>query len=1259
MRALRPLLILLTIVTVLAATVTTAGRVLVNALPRFEARLNSLLVGSGVALTGIDGAWHGLNPLLRADEVSFPGGRARGITMEVDLLESAIRSALVMHYLAAERVELTPARGTDGAWHLGAGGGESQALSIEALLRHSDALELPDVRVQFVERTGTPNTVGELHLRAALANTLLRHAGALTMRVVHGGSGEVTLAYDVTQGLLESPSRGRVALRSSSLSIAPAFGIALGGGGGIVDELNGDWTFGQGDSAGSLALAVRDLTLPTGELSSVAVRARGSMERFGLRWAFVFDQLEARGAPDVAVQLGDTRLVLNRNLEGASDLEFTLPAFDVEPLNAIVIAAAGKLERVNEWSVGLQPRGRVTRLVGRLDLTGMKLDYVAEVADVELENFKGVPYVRHGNATVAGTEESVLIGVHGTAMTLGLFEFYDTPFRFDTLSGDVLLWFSPEYLGLAGSELEARIGGMHAHGEFAVARPRDPLEQRVFATLRMRDVEGRSAVAYVPQSLPLRAWLDGAVLDGQVDEFDLVYHGHMRTLPGVPMRQSELRVRLRDAQVRFHSDWPTAEAVAGEIVATAAGVRGEFDHGNVSGIHFSKASLRLPSARDRIEFDVVGGGNGGALRRLIDSSPLANWLAFVKPQWKFAGPFEFVAALQIPLSQARSPEVDLTMKLNGVDLVFAELNLPVNALRGDVHYRYPNEVDAERIDGILFDAPARFTALSEDGVVRLSFSGRAEARAVTDWRGLPAQAIAIGGADFAGEYRIQPGSARPARLRLTSDLMGLDLNLPAPLGKTADEMRPTTLEWVFDATADRLALQSGSALRGWLRVTPHGIGAGDFGIGVDSAAERGDEDAVSIAGNLGSLDLSDWLVPATEAGAVGFAWNVNALNVERVSYSNTGFTDLVVDARGRGNDVTISVAGPDIEGSATLQRDAPTQIDLHYLRMPPRVDARTGDPLANVDARAVGDLDVVVQSLMLGAQNYGKWQFRTRKSETGIAVEGLVADVKGLHIESAAGTSWAIIGGSSQTHFTGNVTATDLATVLPQWGYAGTLETTAMQMDADVGWAGSPFNFSLPIVDGRISLAATKGRFVDAGDGAGAVRIFSLLNFAAIAKRMTLDFSDVFGKGISFDKVTATGMADHGTIALIEPMVIEGTGGNFQINGTVNFMSGALDNEMLVTLPVSSSLPWYAAYLGFVNPLAAGAVLVGERIFRNQIEKFSSAKYQVTGTIADPKVTFVQVFPKALAGPDAQPAADAAPAAEPAAETPTDKDGDE
>ena len=254
------------------------------------------------------------------------------------------------------------------------------------------------------------------------------------------------------------------------------------------------------------------------------------------------------------------------------------------------------------------------------------------------------------------------------------------------------------------------------------------------------------------------------------------------------------------------------------------------------------------------------------------------------------------------------------------------------------------------------------------------------------------------------------------------------------------------------------------------------------------------------------------------------------------------------------------------------------------------------------------------------------------KSEQGVAIDNLVADVKGLHIESTGDTYWSGADGG-RTHFKGTLHAGDLATVLPQWNYAPSLETTSTNVDADVGLGRIAAELlAVRISSGMLSLKAEKGRFVDLGEGSGAVRVFSLLNFAAIAKRMTLDFSDVFGKGISFDQITGSVMADRGVITFIEPMDIDGTGGDFRINGTVNLINGVLDNEMVVTLPVSSSLPWYAAYLGFVNPIAAGAVLVGERLFRNQIDKMSSAKYKVTGTLQNPEVNFQQVFPKAMDG---------------------------
>jgi uncharacterized protein YhdP len=181
-------------------------------------------------------------------------------------------------------------------------------------------------------------------------------------------------------------------------------------------------------------------------------------------------------------------------------------------------------------------------------------------------------------------------------------------------------------------------------------------------------------------------------------------------------------------------------------------------------------------------------------------------------------------------------------------------------------------------------------------------------------------------------------------------------------------------------------------------------------------------------------------------------------------------------------------------------------------------------------------------------------------------------------------------------------------------------------MTADLNWAGSPAAVDLTRLVGSAAFEADNGRFLEVTQGADAMKIFSLVNFSTIAKRLNFDFSDVVGEGVSFDSLTATTEFDAGSMQFIEPMAVDGSGSNFLIGGSVDLVDGALDNEMIVTLPVTKGLPWYAAYIALANPLAGLGVLVGERVLRKPLEQFSSAKYEIGGTLENPELKFVSVW---------------------------------
>jgi uncharacterized protein YhdP len=74
----------------------------------------------------------------------------------------------------------------------------------------------------------------------------------------------------------------------------------------------------------------------------------------------------------------------------------------------------------------------------------------------------------------------------------------------------------------------------------------------------------------------------------------------------------------------------------------------------------------------------------------------------------------------------------------------------------------------------------------------------------------------------------------------------------------------------------------------------------------------------------------------------------------------------------------------------------------------------------------------------------------------------------------------------------------------------------------------------------------------------------------------------------------------------------------------------------VVTLPVGNNLPWAAAYAALLaNPIAGAGVLVAERLFRDQIDRFSSARYLLGGQVDAPELTFDSIFEVESAQPGA------------------------
>jgi len=243
-----------------------------------------------------------------------------------------------------------------------------------------------------------------------------------------------------------------------------------------------------------------------------------------------------------------------------------------------------------------------------------------------------------------------------------------------------------------------------------------------------------------------------------------------------------------------------------------------------------------------------------------------------------------------------------------------------------------------------------------------------------------------------------------------------------------------------------------------------------------------------------------------------------------------------------------------------------------------------------------------------------------RPVANGVAFSALDLNLKGLRIEGAG--EWR----AGRSAFKGRLSGGNLADVLLAWGFAPSTTSERFRMDVDGSWPGSPAWFGLARFSGNLQPRLRKGQFVEVEGSAQALRVFGLLNFNSIGRRLRLDFSDLFGKGLSYDRMGGELQASDGIYRTREPITVTGPSSNLELNGTLDMVNDRIDAKLLVTLPVSNNLPLAALIVG--APAVGGALFVVDKLLGDKVARFASVQYNVEGPWQSPQISFDKPFEK-------------------------------
>ncbi len=235
-------------------------------------------------------------------------------------------------------------------------------------------------------------------------------------------------------------------------------------------------------------------------------------------------------------------------------------------------------------------------------------------------------------------------------------------------------------------------------------------------------------------------------------------------------------------------------------------------------------------------------------------------------------------------------------------------------------------------------------------------------------------------------------------------------------------------------------------------------------------------------------------------------------------------------------------------------------------------------------------------------------------------------DFKNINIEMKSTGKWFVKDNQS-TEIISNIKSDNFGAALKGIGYPNTIRGGKMNASIKSKWPGSLEEFSFASSDAKIKMKIKDGQINELDKGTQAIgQVLGLLSIASIPKRLSLDFSDFFSKGLSFDDLESEIVLNSGT-ADINKMIIKGSFGEMRLSGESNLVNRT-HNQTLIFIPdLSSTSLVTGAVIG--GPIGAAASIFYDKLLKEfgvDTNKLAGIEYSIRGSWDNPEIKVTQSF---------------------------------
>ena len=1267
---------------ILSALAISVARLLIPMVSDFRAdieQLASQAIGQPVTVGEFSGEWRGLGPELVLRDVSLLNPKTGTTSLKLPeiritlaLIDSLRKWGISPRQISIVKPELLIIRHLDGSFSTAGIDSGKESIRPDTSAKSRGGLFLLPAKVQIQQ--GDVYWINELvggeplhlsNVNITFRNESDRHQMGGTLTLPGQEKGRLRVAADIT-GQLNQPSAwsGQLYVKGTQIDLIKTLryrlplnyridqGVANAEfwstwQDGLLTEVSGNtrWQ----DLGLSRATDSDEEELSPTAFSAKLLSGDFNWQRLEDGWQLDLDKVQF-ATPDSFWPENQVTLEWRTLPDDRRHIRASTGFLRLEDLAAMLPMSPIQLPALNEKLDVLQPKGDVRQLKLLLEDTeeGLYWQGEAQAERLSTKPWNRVPGIENLSGRLELDNHSGRFAADTHDLQITFTDLFRNPLQLDQLQGEIS-WQQNE-LGdwqIHSDELIAENSDIKTRTRANFILPASPDSSPILdLQTDFHDGDGTQAPKYYPVGVmkeDLVRWLDRSIVSGHVIAGSCQFNGPLRDFPFDKNETGHFEVSfdIEDAILDYQPGWPRLEKLNSKVRFLnnrfdAWAEEGTIYNSNLKGVH-----AQIQSLHPATEIEISGQVEGpfGDTLRLLRESPLSDKFAKMTAGLQGSGDSRTSLDFAIPLRQGKMRlDGQLTFKQSGLTLT--DWKLPITHIDGNLQFDL-DRVHAKSIKGRALDSEIFVDVATPDeepGVTRITGSG------IVASDKLASLYPELDSSTFSGKslWELQldiphhsQQNGEQAAIKLSSNLHGITVDLPEPLGKSADNIRPLSISTRFNnAPQQPLRVNYGNLLQTVFLLNKETEGdklkihSGRIHLG-DQPATPPRQPGIVLSGRWDQFPLDAWLDRFTQTDPPKAELPVNRIDVQfgeailkGTAYKNLKLNLKHTDAGWKGQGSSDHFSGeisiPDDYNVAPLNLrldQLKLDVDLAQLEQEADTTVASPEPAAEpIDPASLPALDIVVDKLFINEKPYGQAILLTQKDVQGMRIEQFKITSESTTFESTG--SWINEEPLKQkTRLDSNLISKDFGTLLEDLGFTRNLDKTDAQIQTQLYWPGSPFDVSPNMVNGRFDLKLENGQFLDVDPGIG--RIFGLLNLSALQRRLSLDFSDMLKKGFAFDRINGSFYLEQGD-AYTSNFEMKGPAAQIEISGRIGLASKDFDQLVTVTPLITSSIPLAGAIAA--GPAVGAALFVAQKLVGKQLDKITQRQYLVTGPWDNPVI---------------------------------------